>query len=521
MKKLAALFLALIMLFALAACGQTPAPTDAPVQTAAPSATTAPTDAPTPAPHDGDPVGIRMFMRHRGPSPDQEKVLAKVNEITLAKSNVYLAALDTVSSSAMTEQINLIMASQEGYDILMDGIMRNLAGHLNKGYLSPIDDELEAYGQDILEVLGDYSSAVTYNGEIMGITTRRDLATGAGIQIRKDLADQYDFDLESVKTAADVEAFFPTVMADNPDMTMIHYLSFFSPTGFGVNCWMDPEIYRSDYMASRDGVAIYNATQNDQFSILAELDEYEAACVEARRWYEAGYMPSDLGSDAGQGQELMKAGRLFAMFNSMKAGEAGQTLTLTDREVVDCMIVPPYADTFTSIAFIWVFPIFSDNETEYAIKWINELYGDADVVNLMCYGIEGEHYVQLPDGHVNYPEGITSDNCGWALRMNWMMGDQFKSKIWVGTDLTVWEDQDAMNKEATRSAAMGLIFDQENVKTVMASVSNVHAEYKVAVECGMVDPVAMLPEYISKLKTAGIEQILTEKQAQLDAALGA
>ena len=64
MKKLLALILTLVMLLALAACGQTntPAPTEAPApaETPAPTVTPAPTEAPaeTPAPEPAEPAAL-------------------------------------------------------------------------------------------------------------------------------------------------------------------------------------------------------------------------------------------------------------------------------------------------------------------------------------------------------------------------------------------------------------------------------------------------------------------------------
>ncbi|MDL2289104.1 DUF3502 domain-containing protein, partial [Oscillospiraceae bacterium OttesenSCG-928-F05] len=266
---------------------------------------------------------------------------------------------------------------------------------------------------------------------------------------------------------------------------------------------------------------ILDAHENTQLSLIPETPEYMVAVMKAREWNEKGYTLADTATDATTGQELMKAGRLFTITNSMKAGEAGQTYTATQQEVIDVFTVEPFANTHTAIAFVWTFPEFSQSPTEYAIKWMNSLYGNEELVNLMCYGFEGEHYVVLDDGHLDYPDGVTGETSGWSLQMNWMMGDQFKAMVWKGTDFTVWDEQDDMNKNATRSLSMGIMFNTENVKTEMSAVLNVIAEYRIAIECGMVDPQAMVPEYVAKMKAAGADVIMAEKQRQIDEAHGA
>ena len=76
----------------------------------------------------------------------------------------------------------------------------------------------------------------------------------------------------------------------------------------------------------------------------------------------------------------------------------------------------------------------------------------------------------------------------------------------------------ADNDGAKKSLALGFNFDSSSVKTEVAAVANVRAEYQKLIENVVADPASgILDEYITKLKEAGIETIIAEKQAQLDA----
>ncbi|MNY51174.1 hypothetical protein D3C86_1867400 [compost metagenome] len=61
------------------------------------------------------------------------------------------------------------------------------------------------------------------------------------------------------------------------------------------------------------------------------------------------------------------------------------------------------------------------------------------------------------------------------------------------------------------------MFDASPVKTEFAAVTNVITQYKLPLETGSVDTDKILPEFITKLKSAGIDKIIVEKQRQLDA----
>ncbi len=64
---------------------------------------------------------------------------------------------------------------------------------------------------------------------------------------------------------------------------------------------------------------------------------------------------------------------------------------------------------------------------------------------------------------------------------------------------------------------MGFTFDATSVQTQMTAVSNVIQQYYPGIQCGSVDPETAIPEFEAALADAGYNDILEEKQAQLDA----
>ena len=61
--------------------------------------------------------------------------------------------------------------------------------------------------------------------------------------------------------------------------------------------------------------------------------------------------------------------------------------------------------------------------------------------------------------------------------------------------------------------------DLSAVELEKVSVSGVKAQYRNQAMLGTVDPETVIPEYIAKLKEAGIEKIIAEMQQQYDAYL--
>ncbi len=53
-----------------------------------------------------------------------------------------------------------------------------------------------------------------------------------------------------------------------------------------------------------------------------------------------------------------------------------------------------------------ILPVSCD-EPEAAAKFLDLLYTNEDVINLVNFGVEGEHYVVAENGQLDYPEGMS------------------------------------------------------------------------------------------------------------------
>ncbi|WMT41331.1 DUF3502 domain-containing protein [Paenibacillus sp. D2_2] len=131
-------------------------------------------------------------------------------------------------------------------------------------------------------------------------------------------------------------------------------------------------------------------------------------------------------------------------------------------------------------------------------------------------GIEGKHYVKVSDNVIDYPQGQDIQNLGYNFGTPYMFGNQFLSYTWKVEDPDIWKKMDEFNRNAKKSKALGFSFDVSKVKNEMAAVNNVLSEYRVGLETGTLDPTENLPKFIEKLKAAGSDIIVSEKQQQLD-----
>ena len=104
------------------------------------------------------------------------------------------------------------------------------------------------------------------------------------------------------------------------------------------------------------------------------------------------------------------------------------------------------------------------------------------------------------------------DNPGTA----WMFGNQMNTYLWSNEDPQKWEKFKAFNESSTKSPALGFVWDPTNVKNEVAACANVKTEFNAPLFTGSIDPEKYLPQYIQKMKEAGLDKIIAEKQKQLD-----
>ena len=70
---------------------------------------------------------------------------------------------------------------------------------------------------------------------------------------------------------------------------------------------------------------------------------------------------------------------------------------------------------------------------------------------------------------------------------------------------------------AVKSRPFGFSFDATSVRTQVSSVNNVITQYFNALTNGELAPSTMIDEFNTALEAAGLNDIIAEKQAQLDA----
>lgn len=506
--RVLALCLALALLCAASACGA-----DETQESGAAGSVTSGQDVASTGETDADsggateePVELVISFWSSIEPADLDEVFAKLSEYTEEKIGVTVKPF-TVNMANYPQQTNLMLSGGEQID-LMCMYYEWFQSMYSKGHLKQLDDLVESDGQGIVEAIGwDFLDAGRIGGGLYGLTTNRDLAKEYGFLFDKEMAERNGIDLAAIETFDDVEAAFAIIKENEPGVTPV----------VGTEASYAAEYLIPGLDLLGDGLgALLDYGEDLTVVNYYDSEDYMEMAQRMRRWYENGYISEDVVTSGEDARAYFKAGTAFAALATLKPGYAFKESKTIGKEMEQVGIIAPTTNTTVVQSIQWTIPENCEYP-EKAMQMLNLMYSDETVMNLLAWGIEGEHYEVLDSGLIDYPEGVTGETSGYNLNYGWMFGNQFITYVWNGDSPTIWEETDEFNKSAKKSAAFGFSYDSANVKTELAACSNVVSEYNVSLTSGLVDPETAIPEFVEKLEASGIDKIIAEKQSQLDA----
>lgn len=435
---------------------------------------------------------------------DIDAVTEKLNELTKEKLGCTVTFIPYTYGNIQDQMALTLSSPSEQIDCMFGMFRSGLVGAVGKGQLKSMNELLDEYGTDIKAVLGDYLEGTTVNSEIYGLTTVRDLAGQMAYFFDKEIIDELGIDLSGVNTFKDLTPVFAQIKEAYPNLYMA-CSSGTKPEGFYMSDKgiMDPLTDKLGVLMDSDDLTVSN---------LFESEEYKEFCYLMKEWNDAGYVYPDIITDESNGgQALMQSGLVASYWNAYKPGALVENENLAGRKLEVAVIGEPISYTSKVQNWSWVIP---ENSVypELAMQFMNLLFTDEELVNLLNYGIEGDHWEQTEDGHAT--DGPNS--AGYSDKTAWKAGNAMLSKVWEGDELTLYDDLMEWNNGARKSSALGFAFDSTDVNTEYTALTSVTAQYRMMIEWGFASDVdASIDEMNQALYDAGLQKYMDEKQEQL------
>ena len=453
---------------------------------------------------------VMMIVNYGFDDPDLKMVQDAVNEITIPEIGVEVEFL-TVPIMNQATKLSMMVAGNEKIDLVVTGLLTTPNRLASEGLIQPITqyvEESEALSSLAEGIIG----ACTIDGEIYAYPG----STANGVQVMffydKDLAEQYNIQLpDRLDSPEKWRDLFEQVKNSGMEQYGISL-------GDGAACeyeWTEMETLGDDAYCSY-GVILDMENGTEIVNYYA-TDEYRAKCEMHREWYLNGYCVPDSNSNGYTTTDSMTQGMIFGFVSNGGVSMSDAYFSKTTGKNIGSI---PMTDMITKsgnvVNFSWGVSTTCENPAK-VVEFLELLYTNTDLANLMNNGIEGVHYVVNEGSQIiSYPEGVDASNCGYGSYVG-SYGDV--SKIYQREPLTdeyVASIPNYMYPNAPVSRFLSYSFDSTNVAAELTNVSAVINQYAPALECGIVDPDEMIPQFLEALEEAGIDKVIAENQSQLD-----
>ena len=443
--------------------------------------------------------------------PDLLMVQDAVNEITVPKIGVEVEFL-TVPIMDQATKHGLLVAGGQQIDLVVAGLLTTPSNLVSSGLLQPITEYVE--GSEILSGLAEgILDACRVKGEIYAYPGS--IASGNRVSFfyDKDLAKEYNIEMpEKITSSEDWEKLFEAVIESGMPQYGISL-------GDGVACeyeWAPFDSLGDDALLSY-GV-VMDAKNGNTVENYYATEEYMQKCLMHRGWFEKGYCVPDSISNGYTTTDSMSQGLMLGFVSNSNPGNStAYKSKTTGKNLGEVPMTDIITKSSNVLNFCWGVSS-SCERPDKVVEFLELMFSDTGLANLLNYGIEGVHYTTTEGSKIiGYPDGVDGSNCGYGSFVGTYgnVKDLYQRPPFTDEDIEGFAD--FIYPNAAASKFLGYTFDPTNVSTALTAVAAVIGQYAPALECGIVDPEEKIPEFLDALKAAGIDDVIAENQAQLDA----
>ena len=546
-KRTICLLLAMIMVLSIVLAGcsktaETPAADETPATTE-PAETTDNTETPEAPEETAEPAleqkTIQLMITGAGKQANSDKVWAAFNEqLQQYVPNTTVEFID-VPFEEYSEKFSQVLASGEGVDLAWTGWLINKPQNIADGNLMPLDDLLAEYGQGIVDVLGENVVEIHRNaddgklyylpswqglvGDRRGWLVVTEIAELAGDTWIEDTEAALNKCRNNYSGIEDFQAVLDQATK---------YLAAAKEAGkLGAGINTGRVFGWSMYNGTRSNPGVGGSEigipfEDNTFTVIDGVasEHYKLYAKTMADWYKEGYIRSDIMSVDTSTLTLPKNGEItdttYVFSCDPYLTEADQDAATADAGMdMTYLPIEENASLILGGDTSYAIPYCAD-EPERAMMVLNAIYTQPDLYNTLIYGIEGEDYTKNADGTIttSYVGASPTADDSYGIQ-RWIIGSCKNALINNGTDPNYYADLEALEETARVNPFLNFTFDRTNVEGICASILNVYYEYGPQIDNGVAGDnwEELYNNYMAARKDAGIEELVTEFQNQLNA----
>lgn len=359
------------------------------------------------------------------------------------------------------------------------------------------------------------------SGEIFTIPNQGAWASPRGFSIRADVVRALDLqaDLAQVHTYADLALLLAKVQAAldagalegsgvaNGDAVrrVAARADLLLPENAGYDMLWGPFVVRYDDPRG----AVINWYQTPEFQKLAAL---------RLAWQQAGYLPEETLTPEQAGEGYRSGQYLVEVGCQVWPGSALERAGRYGYEWIDQPLAPSFLSTgavLSSLTSVNARIALEPERVRRVMLFLEWLHTDAEIYNLLAYGIEGRHW-QWRDRE----KGVIALAPGSQYRPDFVaqLGDRTLTFAADPLGVGAWQAAGRENARAPASVALGFRFDSRPVAAEAAAIRGITLELEEPLASGLAEDITKAARRLQKaLEEAGLAAVQAEVQEQFSA----
>ncbi len=365
----------------------------------------------------------------------------EMEEYQAAKKNNTLVLSESSDGSDTSEEImtgdRILDILEEGKDVPMDEprldifLVRGYDKYYelaSQGKLTALDEKLENEAKQ----LKSYIHSTLFTGskvdnKTYGIPVNNAIGEYTYLAFDAELLEKYSIDPKTIRSLEDLQGYLETIKANEPNVVPLKNTKASTDIQFLAN---------EGFPALVSNKTVYDAYKNNKlknyFSMIA-------------RYKALGYL-----ADANADDKADDKTRYAVRIETGTTDEIEKRLEGTGYKYDYSLYSLPVATNETAIDNIFcVSKYVVSNELTDVMKIITAINTDSQLMNLLTYGIENEHYTLNDDDQVE-----RTDDCTYFINPDYV-GNRFITYTLKGENPNKWLEATNQNTEAIVSPSLG------------------------------------------------------------------
>lgn len=518
-RILAVILSVLMMVSVFSACGKTAESTNNP---ATPGNSGDNNSAP--ATQDGPDISKEVtiqWMYHGSSVSDDKAVMEEINKYLKEKINAKLEMIwcswsdfddrarlavqggdpiDIYFTSSWTPTLEYAAAARQGVFVRLDNPENNL---------------LEKYApnlfNEISPVLADAARTDGADGVgIYAIPTYKEIAQQYTWDINTDILKKYGYTVDDVKDFYQLGPILETIkQGEGKD-----FYPLFPEPAVLERLVNNNDLVDGDSLLAYEFDPVDPAKSGVKIVSRYETEGYKKFVEQMHQYYQKGYISPEMASAQTMVNARVSAQNAAKYAISTQTYYPGYEVQTSAERGITVVYKPSHTaiiSTTSARGAMQAISTLSDDPGR-ALMFLNLVNTDPKLITMLAYGIEGMHYTKMSDGRVSFDKAMRETYRPWKAGL----GKQSIIPLMEDEPSNFIDLFNNYNNSAKPVPILGFAFNADPVKTEIAALANVAAEYRDALNSGAVDPAEKLPEFINKLKANGIDKVVAEAQRQLD-----